>query len=196
VVAIDLLHLIDRLEEQIGEARRLPIGTGSVVDRRRLLDLVDQLRAAVPAEVREAREIIDRKEDVLAKADDEAAVRLARADEEVAVRVGESEVTKAAEMRGAEIIEEARAEADRIIDDARHQIEGKVAEGERLASEQMDEADRYALEMLRKLEQQLHAFMSSVHSGIETLEKRPPEEMPVPEAVGVGAEPPLPEELA
>ncbi len=172
---IDLLHLIDRLEEQIGEARRLPIGTGSVIDRRRLLDLVDQLRAAVPAEVREAQEILDRREDVLAKADEEVALRLARADEEVERRVGESEVAKAAEARAEQIIAEARREAERIVEEARRQAEAKSAEGARLASEQMDEADRYAMEMLRKLEQQLDAFMGSVRSGISSLDRKPEE---------------------
>ncbi len=172
---IDLLHLIDRLEERIGEARRLPIGTGSVIDRRRLLDLVDQLRAAVPAEVREAEELLKGKEDVLARADEEAALRLSRADEEVERRVNEAEVAKAAEARAEQIIAEAQAEAERLLEEAKKQAEARGAEGGRLASEQMDEADRYAMEMLRKLEQQLDAFKASVRSGIETLERRPQE---------------------
>ena len=172
---IDLLHLIDRLEERIGEARRLPIGTGSVIDRRRLLDLVDQLRAAVPAEVREAEELLKGKEDVLARADEEAALRLSRADEEVERRVNEAEVAKAAEARAEQIIAEAQAEAERLLEEAKKQAEARSEEGGRLASEQMDEADRYAMEMLRKLEQQLDAFKASVRSGIETLERRPQE---------------------
>jgi cell division septum initiation protein DivIVA len=167
------LHLIDRLEEQIGEARRLPIGTGSVIDRRRLLDLVDQLRAAVPGDVREAQDVLNRRGEVLAQADEEAALRLARADEEVERRISESEIGRAAQKRAEEIIDEARREADRIIEEARRQADMKSAEGVRLASEQMDEADRYAMEMLRKLEQQLDAFMGSVRSGIDTLDHKP-----------------------
>ena len=110
-----------------------------VIDRRRLLDLVDQLRAAVPVEVREARDTLNRKEEVLAQA---------------------------------------QSEAERILEDAKRDADAKREEGGRLASEQMDEADRYALEMLRKLEQQLAAFMASVRSGIDTLEHKP-EEGPV-----------------
>jgi len=179
---MDLLHLIDRLEEQIGEARRLPIGTGSVIDRRRLLDLVDQLRAAVPAEVREAQQVLETREEVLAKADDESALRLARADEEVARRVSDSEIAKSAQVRAEEIIAEARLEVERLLEDGRHRAEAKVQEGSRLASEQMDEADRYAMEMLRKLEQQLNAFLASVRSGIDTLEKRPDDDIVPPPA--------------
>ena len=107
--------MIDRLEEVIGEARRLPIGTGSVIDRRRLLDLVDQLRAAVPAEVREAQEVLDRKEEVLAKTDEEAALRLSRADEEVTRRISDSELTVAAEARAEQIIATAPGEPERLL---------------------------------------------------------------------------------
>lgn len=150
-----------------------------VIDRRRLLDLVDQLRATVPAEVKEAQQILDRQQEVLAQADEEAALRLARADEEVERRLSESEITKAAEARGEQIVAQARSEGERLVEEAQRQADEKIAEGKRLASEQMDEADRYALEMLRKLEQQLDAFMSSVRSGIETLEQKPPEEAAV-----------------
>lgn len=174
------MHLIERLEEEIGEARRLPIGTGSVIDRRRLLDLVDQLRAAVPAEVREAEEVLAHKQEVLAQADQDVALRLSRAEEEVARRVAESEVVRAAGVRADQIVAEARVEVERIIQDGVHQAEQRRAEGERLANEQMEEADRYALEMLRKLEQQLDAFKASVRAGIDTLEKRPEDLPPLP----------------
>ena len=153
-----------------------------MIDRRRLLDLVDQLRAAVPVEVREAHEVLKHKEEVMARADEELALRLARADEEVGRRVSESEVAKAAEARAEEIIAEARREADRLLEEARRQAEARSAEGGRLASEQMDEADRYAMEMLRRLEQQLDAFMNSVRSGIDSLDRRP-EEVPAWEEV-------------
>ena len=146
-----------------------------MIDRRRLLDLVDQLRAAVPAEIREAQQLLVQRNEVLAKSDEEAALRLARADEEVERRVTESEVIKAGQTRAEQIIAEAQARAERLFEEAKAEAERKASEGGRLASEQMDEADRYALEMLRKLEQQLDAFKASVRSGLETLERRPEE---------------------
>ncbi len=149
----------------------MPIGTAVVIDRRRLLDLVDQLRSTVPAEVREAKEVLGHKEEVLAQADEEVALRLARADEEVERRVSESEVIKGAEVRAEQVIAQAQSEAERLLEEVQKEAEAKRAQGERLAGEQMDEADRYALEMLHKLEQQLDAFMGSVRSGIQTLEQ-------------------------
>jgi len=144
-----------------------------VIDRRRLLDLVDQLRAAVPADLREAQEIIKRRDEVLAQADEEAALRMARADEEVDRRVAESEVAKAAQVRAQEIVADAQRQIEGMLEEARRHAEQRSAEGARLASEQMDEADRYAMEMLRKLGQQLDAFMGSVRTGLDSLERKP-----------------------
>ena len=132
---------------------------------------MDQLRAGVPAEVREAQEVLNRKEEVLAQAEEEVALRLARADKEVERRVSESEVTVAAKARAEEIVARGRTEAERSLEEAQRQVASKRAEEQRLASEQMSEADRYALEMLRKLETQLNAFMTSVRSGIQALER-------------------------
>lgn len=170
---MDVLHLIDRLEELIGEARRLPIGTGVVMDRRRLLDLVDQLRAAVPGEVKDAREIIARKDEVLADAEEEARIRIARADEEVTRRLSDTEVVRAAEMRAGMLLQEAEAKAERLLREAQADAASRRAEAEKSAGQQMDDADRYALEMLRRLEEQLQTFIGSVRSGIESLEQRP-----------------------
>ncbi len=138
-----------------------------------MLDLVDQLRAAVPAEIREAQEVLGRKDELLGKADEEAALRLSRADEDVERRISASEITKAAEVRAEQVIAGAQGDTERIMQEAQAQADAKRAEGETLAVEQMDEADRYAMEMLRKLEQQLDAFSASVRAGIETLDRAP-----------------------
>ena len=77
---MDVLHLIDRLEELVAEARRMPIGQGVVVDRRRILELVDQMRSAVPWEVKQAQEIVAEKEALLEEARREGEGIIARAE--------------------------------------------------------------------------------------------------------------------
>jgi hypothetical protein len=54
----------------VAEGRRMPIGAGIVVDRRRLLDLVDQMRAALPNEIREAEDILTRQSEIVARAEE------------------------------------------------------------------------------------------------------------------------------
>ncbi|MGB6837084.1 MAG: hypothetical protein WBF66_05205 [Dehalococcoidia bacterium] len=167
------MHLIDRLEELVGEARRLPIGSGVVMDRRRLLDLVDQMRTAVPSEITEAREILSEREEVLRQAHEDAAIVRAKADEEVEQRLAESDLVKTAQARAEMLIQEAQARIERLEQEAQERARSHMSDAENVAARQMDEADRYALEILRKLQQQLGAFISNVQAGIETLEAAP-----------------------
>jgi hypothetical protein len=174
---MDILHLIDRLEELVAEARRMPIGQGVVVDRRRLLELVDQMRSSVPWEVREAEQIVAERDDVLEEARREAEGMLHRAEMEAQERLEETALVQAAEREAQAVIERAEMRAQSMLDDAQAQVQTKLRQAEQAATNQMDEADRYALEMLRRLDAQLSAFTSTVRSGIGALEERTSDSM-------------------
>jgi flagellar biosynthesis/type III secretory pathway protein FliH len=171
---MDVLHLIDRLEELVAEARRMPIGQGVVIDRRRLLELVDQMRSSVPWEVKEAMEVVASKEAVLEEARREGEGIIHRAELEAAARLEETALVRAAEAQAQSIIAGAEERAQALLDQAQHQGRAKLTQAEQLATNQMDEADRYALEMFRRLEQQLDAFAGTVRAAIAALEEKAP----------------------
>ncbi len=81
---MDLLHLVDRLEELVGSAQKMPIGSRAIVDRRRILDIVDQMRVAVPQEVRDAQEMVTQRDELYREAEEEARLIIARAEERAA----------------------------------------------------------------------------------------------------------------
>jgi cell division septum initiation protein DivIVA len=159
----------------VGEARRLPLGGNVVMDRRRLLDLVDQMRVAVPAEVREASSIVGQREEMLAQARQEAEQALSEAHMQVEERLEDDQIVKAAEERGRELIHQAEEKVSAMVREAEEQVRARLAQAEAAANQQMDEADRYALEMLKKLEAQIATFMTTVRAGIEALEAKPGE---------------------
>ena len=175
---MDILHLIDRLEELVAEARRMPIGQGVVLDRRRILELIDQMRSTVPWEVREARDVVADKEALLEEARREGEGIIHKAQLEAEDRVNETALVQQAEREAEAILQRAETRSQTLLDDAQRQVQTRMRQAEQAATNQMDEADRYALEMLRRLEQQLSAFTTTVHAGIEALEERsiPPEE--------------------
>ena len=49
---MDILHLIDRLEELFNESRAIPFTHNVVVDEEKMLDLIDQMRVAIPEEMK------------------------------------------------------------------------------------------------------------------------------------------------
>jgi len=169
---VDILHHIDRLEELVGEARKLPVGGGLVLSRQRLLDLIDRMRVAVPKEVYDAREVIEKRDEVLADATAEASRIIARAKEEVEERLKETEVVKAAEERARHILAGAQERLLELSREAEAQAAARLDDAQEAAREQMREADVYALQTLRKLETELSEFIATVRRGVDTLEKR------------------------
>lgn len=151
----------------------MPIGAGVVIDRRRMLDLVDQMRAAMPNEIKEAEDILRRRDEVLSRADEESQIKLRRAQEQVDDLLAHDSTVKAAQARAEMLVREAEARCDRMVIDTENQARARMAEAEKMANEQMDEADRYATDMLRKLDEQLQNMGRNVHTALESLEARP-----------------------
>lgn len=172
---MDLLHLVDRLEEMLAGAQKMPIGNRSILDRRRMLDLIDQMRVAVPHEVREAQDIVARRDAVRRDAEEEGRLIVAQAEEHASRLVEASEITQAAKRRAEEIAAEADRRLEARIQEANADIQQRIMESRRIASEQMRAADDYARELLERLDRQLSAFTRSIRAGIEQLE-------PVPQA--------------
>ncbi len=170
---MDLLHLVDRLEELVGGAQRMPIGSRVMMDRRRLLDTVDQMRVAIPQEIREAQRIVAEHEQLRREAEEEARLIVARAEEQAQRLVSDHAITQQAEQDAQELARDAETRLEQRVSGANADIRDRIEESRRLAEQQMRAADDYARELLQRLERQLQAFVSSVESGIAQLSVAP-----------------------
>ena len=128
----------------------MPITGRVLVDKDSILDLVDQLRVAIPEEVSAAKRINAEGERIIEKAQDEATRITSRAQEQAAFLIGERGLAEAAEAEGRRIVEEA--------DDA--------------AAEIRRGADGYATSILDALEQEIAKALSGIRKGIEVLDDR------------------------
>jgi hypothetical protein len=169
---LDILHLIDRLEQTIAESRRLPLGGGIVVPRQQLLDLVDQMRVALPRQVYDAQDVLERSEELVRAAEHTAREKLAQVDEELEKRLAETEVVKAAQARAAELEAAAEERARELARASEEQAAERLDEAQAESAREMMEADNYSLQTLRRLEEQLENFLSTVQNGIDALEAR------------------------
>ena len=77
---MDILHLVDRLEELFNESRPIPFTNNVVVDEDRMLDIIDQMRVAIPDQVKQAEKLLAERDRTLAQAQEEASrtIQLAR----------------------------------------------------------------------------------------------------------------------
>ncbi len=169
---MDILHLIDRLEELLSEARRLPVGGGVVVNRGKLADIIDRMRVAVPREVYDSREIVEQRDQVLREAGDEAEQLLVQAREQLEARISETEVVKAAQERAADLVADAEGRAAELGRGSEEQARERLDEAQTASRDQMRESDVYALQTLRKLEGELEGFLTTVRRGVDALEIR------------------------
>ena len=69
---MDILQLIDRLEELFNESKSIPLTRNVMVDEDRMLDIIDQMRIAIPEEVKKAQQLLGQRDRVLAQAQEEA----------------------------------------------------------------------------------------------------------------------------
>ena len=147
---MDILHLIDRLEEEISHGRRLPFSSTVVVNEERLWDIIDAMRISIPQEVERARRVEQERTRILAQAREEGGRIVELAREQVAEMTANQQ-----------IIRDAQTEAEKIVS----QAQGEVA---RMQSK----ADSYAMGVLTQLEEQLNRVLETVHNGVKVLNSR------------------------
>ena len=105
----DVEHLIDMLYDMVNDAKNAPLSSDKcVIDRDEALDLLDEIRAGLPAELKRAQDLIQAKEDYVNSAKREVGRMMQQAEYDAKSKVADSEVLVAARERGHEII--ARAE--------------------------------------------------------------------------------------
>jgi vacuolar-type H+-ATPase subunit H len=169
---LDLLELIDQLEDTVLQGRQARFGGGWTVDRALLMELIDRMRSAVPAEVEDARAILRERNDVLARAEEDARIALTKARQEADNIVNSHDLVLDAQRRAGEMVEESREQATQLLEDARGQAARVRGEATTQAVEQALEADRYSLDMLQRLDAQLAAIQTSVRAGADQLETK------------------------
>lgn len=121
-----------------------------MVDQNAALGLIDELRVAVPEEVRAAKRINSEGERIIDKAQEEAERIVARAQEQAAFLIDERGLTQAAELESRRIIGESQEDAERI----------------------RAGADEYAVSVLEGLEGDVTRTLQSIQKGIAMLDDR------------------------
>ncbi len=106
---MDVLVLIDKLDDLVHNAKAVPLTDQVRIDREEIYDILDQMRATIPEEIKQARWIVKERQEMLAEAKREAERIVKEAREKQDELISEQEVTKQAERAAEDIIDDARA---------------------------------------------------------------------------------------
>lgn len=147
-----VLELLNRMEALLARRTSRPPGDKKMVDDREALGTLQMIRAALPAELREAHRLRAEAERVLRAAQDEARRIVLEAQATARQHVEEHAIARDAARRGEDVL--ARAEQD-----ARSIREG---------------ADAYAARVLGDLEQGVARILQTIRRGRELLKEAAP----------------------
>ena len=145
---MDILYLIDRLEEIIKEGKQVPFRKLRLVNDADVWPMLDQMRIAIPDEVRRAERVTREKERTMAQAHEEAERIIALARSEAAKLAAAHQIAQSAEGQANLIRERAERDADNV----------------------RSGADEYAFDVLCKLEQEMRRALTVIENGIRAID--------------------------
>src|SRR6476659_328952 len=105
---MDVLVLIDKLDDLVHNAKAVPLTDQVRIDREEIYDILDQMRATIPEEIKQARWIVKERQEMLAEAKRECDRILGESREQAAREASQTEIVKLAERQAQEIIDDAR----------------------------------------------------------------------------------------
>jgi hypothetical protein len=145
---MDIQHLVDRLEQALNESTRIPLSAYLLVNEEKVYSLLDQMRVAVPEEIKRANRVEAEKDRILAQAKEEAE------------RIRELSRQEAGEL----------VKRDAIVNAAQHRAENIIERARRDAEALRQDADVYIVDVLQRLEQDLARTMNVVRNGLEKVQ--------------------------
>ena len=145
---MDIMALVDRIEELVDSGRSVPLTSSKMVDPEKVYEIIDEIRAQFPDEIKQARWIVKERQEMLEEAEKEANRILEDARDRARSIASEQEIVKLAEQQAAAIMDDARAKEREI----------------RLGAED------YADEMLANLEVNLGKLLTAVQRGRDRLQ--------------------------
>ena len=140
----DVLELLEMLYTMVTEAWGVPLGNEKcIVERDKVLNLLDEIKAQLPAEVAEARRLVNARNEFIGNAKREADAIRKAAEDRARTLVEEQEIVIAAKTRSNEVLSQA---------------ESRTRELYRVANEYVDDA-------LRRTEEAVNAALSEVRQS-------------------------------
>ncbi len=141
----EILYLLDQLEEMVGISKRVPFSNRVMVEEDQFLDLVEQLRIAIPNEVKQAQRVVKDRERIIAEAQMEA-----------------SRIVETARSRAEYLISE-----HGILNEARQRGEELLEQAEERKKRELGQIDVYAMEQFNRVEQAVQDTLEVIENSIQ-----------------------------
>ncbi|MBQ2825421.1 MAG: ATPase [Clostridia bacterium] len=103
-------ELLDELQAMMDEAKPMPLTGGkALIETEKVLDIIDEIKDTLPSEVRQAKNIVSDRTQIIAEAKKEAEEIIRAAEERKKQLVNQNEIVKEAHAQANEILNDAKA---------------------------------------------------------------------------------------
>lgn len=163
--------LMNELEEALDKGLPL-LGSVSIVKKDTVTNILDKLYAALPDEIKEARALLRRKDELQYEAQQRAEKIVADAQAEANRLLSESDLLRAVQREAEKIKEQVITDCEDIKRKALDEAEGVRNQAIDEATRIKDGATVYAEQVLTSIEQNLGQLQEVVKNGQVQLERR------------------------
>lgn len=168
----DVQHLIDMLYQMVDEAKNAPLSSEKcVINRDEALDLLDELRAQLPAELKRAQDLLRARDEYVENAKREVDRMLQKAELDAKTKVSESEVLTAARTRANKMIrraEERTREMYRVANDYSEDVLRRTEEAVQMA---LGEVQQTRVRFRAASAEQMQKRREELSEGAENMHK-------------------------
>jgi F0F1-type ATP synthase membrane subunit b/b' len=124
----DLTSRIQALEEMVRDAKSMPLSSSALLNRDEVLELIDDLKASLPDEIKQARWVVKDREELLAKARRDAEVMVEQARAEQLRLASHEAVVERANEESERIMQQAEDDARKLRLEAEDYVDAKLAQ--------------------------------------------------------------------
>lgn len=133
-------ELLDLLYTEIEEAKNAPLSNDRcVVDRDRVLDMIDDVKAELPVEIKRAKDIVAQRNDYMADAKQKADRLRQEAEDYAKELLNKDAITRGAEQKAADMIAEADVQCQQLKEAASEYCEETLRRMEEAVADAYDE---------------------------------------------------------
>ncbi len=132
--------LILQLQDVVNEAKAVPFSNGKVmVNSNDIYDILDQIQDSMPAEVRQAKNIVADRKQILSEANRESENIIRAAEERKKAMLNQNELVREAQAKAKEILEDAKTKSAEIKKAANIYVDSIIKRTEEAISAQLDD---------------------------------------------------------
>lgn len=108
-------ELVNTLYETIDDATAVPLSNKCIIEREKALDILEEIRANLPNELKMAKEIVEKRNDFITDGKREYDSKVKQAEEMAKQKVNDNQIVVEARKRAAEIIANAESRAKELM---------------------------------------------------------------------------------